>query len=81
MNTKLTLSLNKAIIEQAKAYAKEQNVSLSSIIENYLLKVVSSGKPSTKHKGSIVEALSGIIQLGTKQDEDNFKAYLEEKHS
>ncbi|MEM6806223.1 MAG: DUF6364 family protein [Bacteroidota bacterium] len=36
MNTKLTLSLNKEVIEQAKKYAKTHNVSLSSLIENYL---------------------------------------------
>lgn len=33
MNTKLTLSLDKDIIEQAKIYAKEHNMSLSFIIK------------------------------------------------
>ncbi|WP_299013476.1 DUF6364 family protein [uncultured Polaribacter sp.] len=36
MDSKLTLKLDKAVIEQAKAYAKEQQISLSRLIENYL---------------------------------------------
>lgn len=37
MSTKLTLSISdKELIEEAKKYAKEQNQSLSRIIENYL---------------------------------------------
>ena len=35
MNTKLTLTIEKEIIERAKNYAKEKNRSLSNIIENY----------------------------------------------
>jgi hypothetical protein len=35
MNTKLTLSLDKDIIEQAKIYAKNNNRSLSDMVENY----------------------------------------------
>jgi hypothetical protein len=36
MNTKLTLSLKKSIIERDKRYAKGNNQSLSQIIESYL---------------------------------------------
>ncbi len=35
METKLTLSLDKEIIEQAKKYAKQQKTSLSNMVENY----------------------------------------------
>ena len=35
MNTKLTLSLEKELIEQAKKFAREQNRSLSEIVANY----------------------------------------------
>ncbi|WP_339925739.1 DUF6364 family protein [uncultured Cyclobacterium sp.] len=34
MHTKLTLPIEREIIEQAKAYSKEKNRSLSDIIEN-----------------------------------------------
>lgn len=36
MDTKLTLKLDKDIIEKAKVYASEKNRSLSAIIESYL---------------------------------------------
>lgn len=40
MNTKLTLSLNKEIIEQAKAYARSKDLSLSKVIEDLLKEVI-----------------------------------------
>jgi hypothetical protein len=36
MDTKLTLKLNKEIIDKAKAYASDKKMSLSRIIEAYL---------------------------------------------
>lgn len=36
MNTKLTLTIEKTVIEKAKKYAREKDNSLSGIIENYL---------------------------------------------
>ncbi|WP_194850611.1 DUF6364 family protein [Nonlabens antarcticus] len=42
MNTKLTLSIKKDVIEMAKVFAKEQNQSLSKLVENYLKHI--SGK-------------------------------------
>lgn len=35
MNTKLTLTLEKDVIEKAKEYAAKQGQSLSSLVENY----------------------------------------------
>jgi hypothetical protein len=35
MNTKLTLSLEKEVIEKAKIYAKETGTSLSELVESY----------------------------------------------
>jgi hypothetical protein len=42
MDTKLTIKLDKSIIEQAKIYASVHKTSLSSIIESYLAKIVTS---------------------------------------
>ena len=36
MNTKLTLKLDEGIIERAKLYAKDHEISLSKMIESYL---------------------------------------------
>lgn len=35
MNTKLTLTIEKEVIETAKEYAKEKGQSLSDLVENY----------------------------------------------
>ena len=35
MNTKLTLTIEKEVIEVAKEYAKEKGQSLSEMVENY----------------------------------------------
>ena len=40
MNTKLTLTLEKDVIEKAKRYAKDSGRSLSAIVESYLEKLV-----------------------------------------
>ncbi len=42
MNTKLTLTIEKAIIEKAKLYARKKERSLSDLIENYLKALTSS---------------------------------------
>ncbi|MCZ4242446.1 DUF6364 family protein [Pedobacter punctiformis] len=36
MSTKLTLTIDKTVIERAKAYAEKQGRSLSAVVENYL---------------------------------------------
>lgn len=44
MDSKLTLKLDKTVIEQAKQYAKEQQISLSRLIENYLASLTQKSK-------------------------------------
>ena len=62
MDTKLTLSLNKDVIEQAKKYAKKNNISLSKLIESYLNKV-SAKEREMPEISPLVRSLSGIISL------------------
>lgn len=40
MDTKLTLKLDKDVIEKAKEYAAKQKISLSWMVENYLRAIV-----------------------------------------
>jgi hypothetical protein len=81
MSTKLTLSLEKEIIQRAKAYAKDQNISLSKLVENYLLSVVSDYGASSIPAGSIVAELSGVITLDDSVDyQAEHTDYLAEKY-
>ena len=67
MDTKLTLSLDKQIIEAAKKYAKKKNTSLSNLIENYLVNVTRS--PNFEEEISpLVKSLSGVLKMDKKQD-------------
>ena len=80
MDKKLTLSLNQAIIKQAKKYAKSNNISLSKLIESYLATLTSphSKKPDIT---PLVKSLSGIIDLPADFDEkEAYSDYLIEKY-
>lgn len=63
MNTKLTLTIEKEVIEIAKKYAKEKGQSLSEMVENYF-KLVTVGRTSVKEKqlSPKVRKLRGIIK-------------------
>lgn len=64
MNSKLTLSIEKSIIEQAKQYAANQGRSLSNIVEEYLKSV--SEKKIIKNQQELhplVKELSGSVKL------------------
>jgi hypothetical protein len=80
MNTKLTLSLDKDIIDQAKHYAKRHNVSLSFLVESLLAKIISDYKEKDVQGGSIVKELSGIISLEGADYKADHNKYLEEKY-
>jgi hypothetical protein len=60
METKLTLKLDKTVIETAKEYAERTNRSLSKLVENYFRNLTSSNVSRRKH-APLVESLTGII--------------------
>ena len=81
MNTKLTLNLNKSIIENAKDYAKENSVSLSKLIENYLYSLTKKQEKEIK-VSPLVESLTGIIPMQSeKKNNDDYYDYLSKKYS
>ncbi len=80
MDKKLTLSLDKAIIERAKNYAKSNNISLSKLIESYLTTLTKRKRNSTEIT-PLVESLSGVITLDEDFDiKDAYTDYLIEKY-
>lgn len=79
MNTKLTLNLDKDVIDEAKTYAKSHSVSLSKLVENYL----NSLTRDSKRKSSVsplVESLTGIIPSDYDEKKD-YRNYIEKKYS
>lgn len=80
MDKKLTLSLDKSIIESAKNYAKSNNISLSKLIESYLTTLTKRKEDSTEIT-PLVESLSGVINLDEDFDvKDAYADYLIEKY-
>ncbi|MEO0552041.1 MAG: DUF6364 family protein [Bacteroidota bacterium] len=77
MSTKLTLTVEKEVIEVAEAYAKEKGQSLSEMVENYL-KLLTTEKRQLK-PGQLsprVKCLRGIIKTA---NPINYKEVLAEE--
>ncbi len=80
MDKKLTLSLDKSIIEKAKTYAKSNNISLSKLIESYLTSLTKRNKKDIEIT-PLVESLSGVIALEKDFDvNESYSDYLIEKY-
>ena len=65
MTTKLTLTIDKAIIKKAKTFAQEKNKSVSRIVEEYLNNISSSNTPkeySNTLFAPITDSLIGMFK-------------------
>jgi len=80
MDTKLTLNVDKTIIEKAKVYAKSHKVSLSHLIESHLAAIVSKSSKRIEIT-PLVESLSGVIDLEPNFDfKEDYTNFLIEKY-
>ena len=77
MQTKLTLTIEQSIIEQAKLYARDKGRSLSDLIENYLKIVLDDNQKEVKLSPSI-KKLKGAIKL---PDDFDYKKELSDSLS
>lgn len=63
MTVKLTLTVEKEVIEKAKEYSSQTGRSLSKIVENYLESLVKNGDDKTSVLSPQIKKLHGIIKL------------------
>lgn len=63
MSTKLTLTVDKSVIDKAKKYAKEKGRSLSEIIENYLKAITTDNQTEDVEISPIVKSLRGSFKM------------------
>ncbi|MBU3658880.1 MAG: hypothetical protein FGM14_03345 [Flavobacteriales bacterium] len=79
MSTKLTLTIDKSIIERAKFYAKQTGRSLSELIENYLADITKeSNQTAISPK---LEKLVGSVKLPEDfNEQEELQSYFEKKH-
>lgn len=78
MNTKLTLSIDDDIIQQAKLYAKSRKQSVSKLVEEYLYSISQKSDAKMKNEEAyapIVSELLGMIKTDSNID---YKKVLEE---
>lgn len=84
MTTKLTLSIEKEVIEQAKMYAKKQGRSLSNLVSQFLMSLNDTTKKEDEIEISPeIKSLQGLVKLPKdfdyKKDRADYllKKYLE----
>jgi formiminotetrahydrofolate cyclodeaminase len=79
MTSKLTLTVEKSIIERAKVYAKNTGRSLSEIIENYLETITQDN--GTDKISPKLKKIVGAVKLPKNYDEEKeLRSYFENKH-
>ena len=77
MTTKLTISVEKQVIEKAKAFAKDNGRSLSNLIESYL-KALTSEESAEEEITPLVESLKGSLKAPKDMD---YKKVLADERS
>ena len=80
MTTKLTLTIEDTVIKRAKAYAKQNNVSVSSLVETYL-KNLTAGNESNIELSGVVAELAGVLK-GVNVDnwQEDYAEHLSKKY-
>jgi hypothetical protein len=73
--SKLTLSVDPAVVERAKRYAKRRGVSLSQMVEDYLAAL--SKPPAAGDDPPVLRSLRGILKGSP---EGGYKEHLLKKY-
>ena len=84
MDTKLTLKLDKFVIDKAKEYAASHKRSLSRMIESYLKSLIDKDSPDSKDDMEIspfVKSMSTGVKIPSDFDyKKAYSDYLSEKY-
>ncbi|MBT4638751.1 MAG: antitoxin [Deltaproteobacteria bacterium] len=79
MQTKLTLRLEKQLVELAKEYASSQGKSVSKMVADYFILLNKNQDTQSEELAPIAQSLKGSLGK-TKVNKSNYKKYLEEKY-
>ncbi len=80
MDSKLTVRLDSNVIERAKSYARNHNVSISRMIESYLDSVTQQ-KSKEIEITPLVKSLSGVIKVNADFNlKKDYTEYLSDKY-
>ncbi|HYO45356.1 MAG TPA: DUF6364 family protein [Gemmatimonadota bacterium] len=78
MQTKLTLRLERELIERAKKIARRRGKSVSKMVADYFRTLETVNKED-QELAPLTRSLQGILR-GSSLDERDYRRHLEEKH-
>lgn len=80
MGTKLTLRLDRDLIERAKRYARSRDKSVSRLVADYFALLGERGEKVTEADlPPVTRELLGSLS-GSDVDEEDYRRHLEDKH-
>ena len=82
MDAKLTLKLNREVIEKAKKYASDQKLSLSRLVETYLQSLTTQKESGEEFQiSAFVKSISSGTRIPADLDyKEEYSRYLIEKY-
>jgi uncharacterized protein DUF6364 len=82
MDSKLTLKLDKEVIDKAKLYAERREVSLSRVVESYFRGLTRGEETPVRELTGLVAELAGLL-AGKEVDtsKEGYGEYLTRKYS
>lgn len=81
MTTKLTLTVEKSVIEKAKHYARQNGKSLSGLVEDYLAALITEQESDLPVSGKL-KSLVGAVKLPKNFNEKiELQRYYSKKHA
>ena len=83
MLAKLTLTIDRSVIEQAKEYAQKKHRSVSRIVEDYLKNIATDHATATSFstmKSPITDSISGMFYDNGKSYKDMLSEALRDKY-
>lgn len=81
MDAKLTLTIDKSLIEQAKQYARTRGRSLSDIVENYFKMISKDIQADSNELTSTVKSLKGSFHAPADFDyKESLQEQIMKKH-
>ncbi|MBO6792478.1 MAG: hypothetical protein JJ895_01115 [Balneolaceae bacterium] len=79
MSDKLTLRIEKKLIERAKKYATKNGTSVSKLVADYFKAIDSEIDPLIENLPPVTQSLSGVVK-GSKLDEKDYRSHLHDKY-
>jgi hypothetical protein len=80
---KLTLSVDEAVVERAKEFARRRGTSVSALVERYLDALAQPGGALPAGEAAtlppVTARLAGLLR-GAKADRETYRRYLDEKY-